>query len=403
MSKNSRKKNVAERFAETTIAEDCPESDNLQNQVIKTKRFSFLKARALMIAIIGFLTLGTLGAGLKYLEEDAGRELARRANKKGNLNNEAEQFSVLNKLNPFLPAPPPPPTPQLSREYLFAGSRLLSVEDANANAAPPVDLAIWRPTSGEWWVMGGAGSQQVTQAWGANGDTTVPGDYDGDGKTDFSVWRPSNGTWYITNSAGGGGQFPFGQTGDVAAPADFDGDGRTDAAVYRNGTWYILQSSTNQTVQGQFGQTGDIPTPKDFDGDGRADLAVWRGSNSTFYSANSSNGQVQTINLNTASTKPVPADYDGDGKADYAVRSSNNWVILNSSNGQTQTINWQTAGDTAVQNDYDGDGKVDIAVWRNGNGNWYIRQSSKVGQAGELRQVQWGTAGDTPVPLFYRR
>jgi len=48
--------------------------------------------------------------------------------------------------------------PQLSREYLYAGSRLLAVEDANANAAPPADLAIWRPTSGEWWVMGSQGS-----------------------------------------------------------------------------------------------------------------------------------------------------------------------------------------------------------------------------------------------------
>src|SRR2546430_1867269 len=33
------------------------------------------------------------------------------------------------------------PTPQLSKEYIYAGSRLLAVEDANANAAPPTDLA----------------------------------------------------------------------------------------------------------------------------------------------------------------------------------------------------------------------------------------------------------------------
>ena len=40
-------------------------------------------------------------------------------------------------------APPPSGTPQLSKEYIYAsGSRLLAVEDANANAAPPADLAV---------------------------------------------------------------------------------------------------------------------------------------------------------------------------------------------------------------------------------------------------------------------
>ncbi len=316
-----------------------------------------------------------------------------------------------------LAAPLPTPIPQLSREYLYAGSRLLGVVDANAQEAPPADLAVWRPSSGVWWVMGPGGTQQATQAWGVSGDVPVPGDYDGDGKTDFSVFRPSTGTWYIVNSSTGGtGEFPFGSSGDIPAQADYDGDGKTDAAVFRpsNANWYILQSSGAGTITSQFGLGSDLPAPADYDGDGRADIGVWRGSNTAFYSVNSSNGLLQTPTLGQSGDKVVSADYDGDGKADYAIynTTSANWHIRQSTTGTLMpNAQWGSAGSSGctggscpgevpVQNDYDGDGKVDLATWRDSNGRWYIRQSAS---ANSLRQVQWGVSGDIPVPAYYRR
>ena len=367
--------------------------------VSRWKKLTF-QSKMLTVLAIGLLTLGTFGAGMKYLEEDANRQMANGKSATENI----KERTLLNRLNPFIPAPLPSLTPQLSKEYIYAGSRLLAVEDANANAAPPADLAIWRPNTGVWWVMGGSGSQQVSIQWGASTDKPVPGDYDGDSKTDFSVFRPSEGNWYVQRSSDNTLlTYNFGLADDKMAQADYDGDGRTDAAVFRpsNGYWYILRSSDAGITYQQFGLASDLTASADYDGDGKADIGVWRSSNNTFYSLNSSNQAVQTAGFGQTSSEPVSADYDGDGRADYAIRNSNNWIIRSSSTGAIQSpIPWQAAGDKAVHNDYDGDGKVDIAVWNNTNGNWYIRQSSLVGQSNELRQVQWGTAAIFPSRLF---
>ncbi len=308
----------------------------------------------------------------------------------------------------------PSATPQLSKEYIYAGSRLLAVEDANANAAPPADLAIWRPSTGTWWVLGGPGSAQTTQAWGQSGDVPVPGDYDGDGKTDFSVFRPSTGEWYIAYSGGGTTGYAFGTSTDSPMPADFDGDGRTDAAVFRRNqpaglaTFYIRNSSDATWTVQQFGLAADTPAPADYDGDGRADIAIYRSSEAKFYYLLSSQGStaLQTIAFGQAGDKPVPADYDGDGRADAAVWRGGvfQWHIIYSSTGTTEGFTFgDPNSDIYVHNDYDGDGKIDRAFWRPSTGIWYITQSSRRGQPDELRQVQWGTTGDIPVPAFYRR
>lgn len=124
-----------------------------------------------------------------------------------------------------------------------------------------VDIAVWRPTSGTWFINKSSGGT-ITFVWGINGDVPVAADYDGDGKTDIAVWRPSNGTWYINNSSNGAlVVVGWGLSTDKAVPADYDGDGKTDVAVWRpsNGTWYIRNSSNGALVVIGWGANGDTP------------------------------------------------------------------------------------------------------------------------------------------------
>ncbi len=288
---------TVERAAAKQIGEASDTAHSIEpSQASKAGWRSYIKNSShwWVIGLIVLLSLGAFGAGLKYLEEAAQKQQA--ANTTSPNNAKSQNQSWLGSLNPFVE---PTAAPQLSKEYIYAGGRMLAVEDANASAAPPADLAVWRPSTGYWYVLGGQGSQQTSFLWGGAGDTPVPGDYDGDSKTDFSVFRPANGYWYISNSSNGYTiELYFGAQTDQQAQADYDGDGKTDAAVFRpaNGYWYIQRSSLGMTSQ-QFGQNGDVPAPADYDGDGKADIALWRPGSLTFYAIRSSDGQLQSQTL----------------------------------------------------------------------------------------------------------
>lgn len=286
--------------------------------------------------------------------------------------------------------------------HLGVARLLLSSAADDFDSDGKTDIAVFRPSSGYWYISHSATNAFSSQQFGMTGDKVTPGDYDGDGKTDVAVFRPSNGYWYFTDSSTGAFRFTqFGQTGDIPTPADYDNDGKSDMAVFRpsTGTFYVSYSSDNSFHFRQWGQADDVPVVGDYDGDGKADFAIYRPSASVFYILRSSDGVVMGQQWGTIGDKPLAADFDGDGRTDISVYrpSASAWYYLQSSDNAFKGIAWGASGDVPAAGDYDGDGKSDVAVFRPSEGVFYILQSTN----GSLRAEQFGMSGDVPVPSAY--
>jgi hypothetical protein len=138
----------------------------------------------------------------------------------------------------------------------FAIQRRVDINDPNYNI-PAV-----------FWILTATGNISV-QYFGWASDRIVPGDYDGDGKTDICVARgfnisPSVTTWNIRYSSGRPDEAIEWGAGalDILAQGDYDGDGITDLAVYRRNdefSFYIRSSATGEMIVKQWGIEGDLP------------------------------------------------------------------------------------------------------------------------------------------------
>ncbi|CAN5447090.1 hypothetical protein BH10ACI2_BH10ACI2_05950 [soil metagenome] len=192
---------------------------------------------------------------------------------------------------------------------------------------------------GTFWFLASSGpnaGKQVAVRWGlgptsagTGDDSAYPGDFDGDGVADFCVYRDfgANYLFITAYGTGDGGVKPnvvytvFGKTKDDFLPGDYDGDGKTDLATARIESnrinWYYLPSSGGVVRAQQWGiappapTLADIPIQGDYDGDGTTDFAVWRSSPTAgcfFYALGSTAGPIRSLPWGKEGDAPVAND-----------------------------------------------------------------------------------------------
>jgi uncharacterized delta-60 repeat protein len=253
-----------------------------------------------------------------------------------------------------------------------------------------------------------------------NADGSLDTSFDTDGKVTTSVNGVFSGASAVSVQRGGkivavgsvleefGSDFAlarYNSNGSLDTTFDTDGMQTTDffgrddnafAAAIRSDGTIVAAGSAERDGRTDFAAAlytgGEMrKTPFDFDDDGLADLSVFRPSSGFWYRNRSTQGFTSS-QFGISTDKIAPADFDGDGKTDIAVFRDGNWFWLSSRFGNFNAVQFGQAGDTPVPADYIwGDGRAELAVYR--SGVWYALNLAD----NQFQGVQFGLATDKPI------
>ncbi len=270
------------------------------------------------------------------------------------------------------------------------------------------DPAIFRRTNAstaQWFVQG---STIINGRSFGSGSLDVPiaADFDGDGKTDLAVYRPSTGQWFVEESSTnytGRLLATFGGPNDIPVLANYNGTGKDVVAVYRptTGQWFFqgqIQPLTFTTFK-----TGDIPVPGNYDNTGKDEPAIYRPSTGQWI-IDGPNG-AYTILFGGSIDIPVPGTYFALTTRNAAVepavwRPSTGQFFIRTPTGGTRILQF-AVGDVPTPGDYDGIGETEAAVYRPSTGQWLVYAPN----ATTYHVVAtYGGPNDTPTasPFVYR-
>ncbi len=167
-----------------------------------------------------------------------------------------------------------------------------------------------------------AGSADLNFAYGADDDTPVVGDWNGDGTQTVGVRRGDR--YFIRNSNSGGPadmDFHFGRPGDTPVVGDFNGDGTQTVGV-RRGDRFMLRNSNSggpADLDFRFGRADDTPVVGDFNGDGVDTVGVRRGETLFLRFSNTGGPGDASFVYGAEDDVVLVGDFNGDGSSTVGV------------------------------------------------------------------------------------
>ncbi|MBP1989917.1 FG-GAP-like repeat-containing protein [Paenibacillus eucommiae] len=275
------------------------------------------------------------------------------------------------------------------------GSNPISVNLNDFNKDGELDLVVTNESSNNVSILLGSGDSSgsfgtpVQYNVGARPQSTVIGDFNGDGNADLVV--VNNGSDDISLMLGTGDvsgtflppvQYDVGSYPSSAAVGDYNNDGKLDLVVANSGSFNVsvllgdgagrLQTSASYAVDGFLYAVAAA----DFDADGKLDVAVANYlpddlSNKLTILRGNGDGKLKTAANYDVGMDPysvIVNDFNGDGNLDAAVAnngSNNVSILLNDGAGAFQSAVHYGTGTkpySVAVGDFNADGKADLAV-----------------------------------------
>lgn len=265
---------------------------------------------------------------------------------------------------------------------------------------------------------------------------SMSNDYDGDMIADFAFFNQEKKLWSITYGKDAS-EVEIDLSDNILAnynskhtyipvPGDYDGDGKTDIGVFnRNSSeWYFMRVEDNRMLPAKkwCWEWSEVPRPGDVDGDGKTDVSCYNSKDKRWPTLLSSHGGYYNMTYNTADADYVLySDLDDDGKDDYIVYrpADSAYKIYLASAGlkpaasascgaanepEVIIVKMGNPNVRLVPADFDGDEKIDLATWTPETGEWefaYARTFIKAAGGAKENSLIFGGPGDIPMPMDF--